>query len=119
MRPTVEGTAIAGCLGTVATPGTVTGTGVDWSPYYEPDAKLVLNVGASDGTVVAHFQGGTALASVYTSLGTITAAGVGAGTAVYELDVVNRYRYARSLITVAGGTAAVSSVIVTEPRTVT
>lgn len=120
MRPTNEGTALTGHLGTVATPGTVTGTGIDWSPYYLPDAKMIASIGAvSAGTVTVHFQGGTAAADGSTSYGTIQAAGAAQGTATYELDVdgINT-RYIRALTTVEGGTVTpVAVTFLAEPRT--
>ncbi len=106
MRQINEGTALTGVLGTVATPGTVTGTGIDFTPYYEPSFKAVASIGAiSAGTVTVHIQGGTASGDGATEYGTIQAAGGAQGTATYELDVADvSTRYVRALVTMAGGT---------------
>ncbi|QGG95603.1 hypothetical protein [Actinomarinicola tropica] len=112
MRQINEGTALPGIIGTVATPGTVTGAGLDFSPYYEPSFKAVAAVGAiSAGTVVVHVQGGTASGDGSVSYGTIQAAGGAQGTTVYELNVPDvTTRYVRALTTVAGGTVTPVSV---------
>ncbi len=121
MRPINEGTALTGILGTVATPGTVTGDGIDWSPYYLPNAKMIASIGAvsAGGTVTVRFQGGTAAADGAVSYGTVQAAGAAAGTATLELDVdgINT-RYIRALTTVEGGTVTpVAVTFLAEPRT--
>ena len=126
MNPVTPLTTIVAAYGTVAEPGTVTSTGVDFSATYEPDLSYIASCGAvsSGGTVVAHVQGSAALASGYTSLGSVTFNDTAGGTTAQTVDLsagaaVNRYY--RSLITVVGGTAigGVSSVLVAKKRTVT
>lgn len=105
----------------VGSGGTVTATGVDWSPYWEPQARLVVSVGATPaGTVVATLQQGTALADGYTSVGTINTVGSTGGTAVYEYAATGlTSRYLRTVVTSTGGTALVSASIVGKRRTIT
>jgi siroheme synthase len=122
MNITGEGTAIHLVGGTyVEGAGTITGTGVDWSPYYENQAKLIVNMGASTGgSVIASLQGGTALASGYSTLGTVAANGGAAGTQTYELDVTNiTQRYLRAVVTNSAGTVVPSVTVIGKPRTIT
>lgn len=109
MRPVTNTTVLLGSYGTVATPGTVTGTGIDWSPNYEPDVSMFASCGAisSGGTVVAHLQGSNELSTSYTSLASTTFNDAAGGTTVQHVDVdagTAVYRYYRSLVTVTGGT---------------
>ena len=108
-------------MGTVVgSGGTVTGTGVDWS-VWEPSARMVVTVGATpSGTVVATLQQGTALASGYSSVGTINTVGDTGGTAVYEYSTGQLAdRYLRVVATCTGGTALASASIIGKRRTVT
>ena len=122
MRITNEGTAITGVLGTVATPGTVTGDSIDWSPYYQSTGKMVASIGAvSAGTATVYFQGGTASGDTATAYGTIQAAGAAAGTATYELDMPSiTTRYVNAEVVMAGGTVTpVAVTFIAEPITST
>lgn len=106
MRQINEGTALTGVLGTVLTPGTATGTGIDFTPYYEPSFKAVASIGVvSAGTAVVHVTGGTAVNDASVTYGTVTVAGQAAGTATYEVNVSNvTTRYVRAHATMTGGT---------------
>ena len=120
MRQINEGTALTGVLGTTLTPGTATGTGIDFTPYYEPSFKAVASIGAiSAGTATVRIQGGTAAADGSTEYGTIQAAGGAQGTATYALDVPNvTTRYVRALVTMAGGTVTpVGVTFIAKPTT--
>ncbi len=92
-------------LGTVATAGTVTGTGVDFTPYFEPSVKAIASIGViSAGTVTVHVQGGTAAGDGSVAYGTIQAIGGAQGTATYELDVAAlSARYLRAQVTMSSG----------------
>ena len=100
--------------------GTVTSTGVDWS-VWEPSARMVVTVGATpSGTVVATLQQGTALASGYSTVGTINTVGDTGGTAVYQYASGQLTdRYVRVVATCTGGTALTSASIIGKRRTVT
>jgi hypothetical protein len=51
---------------TVASGGTLTATGIDFAPGYEPSARFVMNIPTSSaGSVTATIQAGPALASGY------------------------------------------------------
>jgi hypothetical protein len=116
-----NGTIVTAIAGTVATPGTVTGGGIDLLPGYLPEVSAIVSMGAvTAGTCVVHIQGGTAAADGSVDYGTIQVAGAAAGTQSYQLDVPNvRTRYLRALATVTGGTATVSAAILATPRTIT
>ena len=123
MQPITPGTVITAAYGTVATPGTITSTSVDWTPNYQPDLSYVASCGAlsSGGTVVAHVQGSNAAASNFTSIGSVTFNDTAGGTTVKTVDVnpANAvYRYYRSLITVVGGTVTggVSAAFIGQPN---
>ena len=122
MQPVTQGTVVKDAYGTVATPGTVTSTGVDWSPTYLPDLTYVASMGAisSGGTVVAHVQGSDD-DTTYTSIGSVTFNNTAAGTAIGQIDVDPRSatsRYYRSMITVTGGTVSgAAAVFIGRPRT--
>lgn len=125
MNPVTPLTTILTQFGTVAQPGTVTGTGVDFSPTYEPDFTMIASCGAisAGGTVVAHVQGSDVVGSGYVSLGSATFNDAAGGTTVKTIDIDARTaqnRYYRSLVTVVGGTATggVTTHIVAKPRTI-
>lgn len=126
MTPITSSTVIAASIGTVLTPGTVTATGIDWSPTYEPDFTCVASLGAlsSGGTVVCHVQGSAALSSGYASIGSATFNDAAGGTTIQVIDItapVAVHRYYRSLITCVGGTAVggISSNFIGKARTIT
>ncbi len=122
MQPVTQGTIVQAAYGTVATPGTVTSTGIDWSPTYMPDFSYMASAGAisAAGTVVAHVQGSNDDAA-YTSIGSVTFNDAAGGTVTKAVDVDPRaatYRYYRSLITAVGGTVSgVSAAFIGHPRT--
>lgn len=124
MNPVTENTVIVAAFGTVATPGTVTSTGVDWSPTYEPDIAYYASCGAisSGGTVVAHVQGSNQLSTGYTSIGSVTFNDAAGGTTTKTAEVPASeavYRYYRSYATVTGGTVSgFAANFVGKPRTV-
>lgn len=115
----IESTFQAGTV--IASGGTVTATGVDWSPTFEPTARLVVGIGATpSGTVVATLQQSNALGSGYSDVGTINAVGSTGGTAVYEYAAgALTGRYVRTVLTSSGGTAVAHASIVGKRRTVT
>lgn len=83
-----ETTAIFAAGTVVGSGGTVSATSqaIDWSPTYEPEGRLVVNVGATpSGTLIARFLGGTA-ADNATVLGYGTATGLLAGTVTFGVD---------------------------------
>ena len=102
-------TVVVGAYGTIMQPGTVTGTGIDWSPTYERDVSMFASCGAvsAGGTLVAHLQGSNVLGSGYVSLGSVTFNDAAGGTTIQTVDVdrtAATYRYYRSLMTCVGGT---------------
>ena len=126
MRPITPGTVLLAQYGTVIQPGTVTATGIDFAPNYEPDYSYVASCGAisAGGTLVAHLQQSAALASGYVSVGSVTFNDAGGGTTCQTVDIdatLATARYVRSLMTVVGGTVTggASAVIVAKARTVT
>jgi hypothetical protein len=123
MRPITAGTIIQATAGTVSTPGTITGSSIDWTPYYEPDLAYVCSAGSitSGGSVVAHVQGSPDN-SAWTSIGSVLFASTAGGTVTQAVDVaggaLSAYRYVRGLVTCASGSVhGVSSVFVGQPRT--
>ena len=118
MRQVREISVLAQHGSTVASGGTTTATGIDFTTTYEPYGKYVLNVNANaTGAVVATVEHGTALASGYTTLGTISA-GTVAGVYTLELGSITN-RYLRSTITATGGTASVAGVVLATALTKT
>jgi hypothetical protein len=118
MNPITETSIIAQHGTVVASGGTVTSTGVDFTPTYESQAKFVLDVAAnSAGAVVATIESGTALASGYETVGTISA---GTVPGIYSVDVdCTVGRYLRSTITSSSGTAVVAANVIAKRRTLT
>jgi hypothetical protein len=121
MKPAYEVAALWAAGGTViASGGTVTGTGVEWSPTYEPEGALVVTSGATpSGTLIYRFCGGTALADVANvfAVGTLLPA-VG-GTVVATAAGAVTTRYANVQLIATGGTSLASANFVAKPRTVT
>jgi hypothetical protein len=122
MNPVTPTQVLLAAYGTVATPGTVTGTGIDFSPTYEQDFSYFASCGAvsAGGTAVAHVQGSDVVGSGYTSLGSASFIDAAGGTTVTAVDVTGGNRYYRSLITVVGGTVTggISAGIIAKPRTI-
>ncbi len=112
MRQINEGTALTGVLGTVLTPGTATGTNIDFTPTYEPSVVAVANVGAiSAGSAVVTVTGGTALGDASVTYGSVVANGAGQGTTTYTLSVPSVWtRYIGANVVMAGGTVTPISV---------
>lgn len=106
MRQINEGTALTGVLGTVLTPGTATGTNIDFTPVYEPHVVAVASMGAINaGTATVTVTGGTAVNDASVTYGSIVAEGAGEGTATYQLSVPNvTTRYIGANAVMAGGT---------------
>lgn len=105
---------------TIGSGGTVSSTGVDWSTTYEPDARMIVTIGAApSGTVVATLEQSNVLGSGYTSVGTINGVGSTGGTANYDSYGPITARYARVTATSTGGTAIVAASIVGKRRTIT
>lgn len=101
----------------VASGGTLTAAGIDFTPGYESAGRFVMNIPTSSaGSVTATVQAGTALAAGYSTVGTINAA-LTPGLHTLEFDATARF--VRAIITSTGGTAVASASIVAKPRTVT
>lgn len=124
MRPIIENTNIMGFAGTAATPGTITGTGVDWSPTYESYGRLTCNVGeitGAAGSVVFHVQASATDAN-YTTIGSIAVGGPAQGSQIVAVDITPALlsqRWVRALSTVAAGSVCIAAQFVAKPRTPT
>lgn len=122
MKPAFEDTAIFAMGSTIGSGGIVTGpaVGVDRSPNYEPEGRLVVTSGATpSGTLIYRFAGGTAaldVATVY-SVGTLLPAA--GGTVSATLDAVVTTRFVNAQLIATGGTSLASAVFIGKARTVT
>jgi len=105
---------------TIASGGTVTATGIDWGPYWEPHARMVVTQGATpSGTLAATLQQSDVLGSGYTDVGAIDGIGSTGGTAVYEVGGAVTARYVRVVATCTGGTSLMSASVIGKRRTIT
>lgn len=109
MRPVTPLSVIQATVGTVATPGTVTGTAIDLTGTYLPDFTVIASCGAiTAGTCTAIVQNAPTdtFASVAT-LGTLQFAGAAGGTVTQALDVTDlSSRYVRVVAVMSGGTVS-------------
>lgn len=115
------GSVVVAAAGSQVNAGSLVGTGVDWSPTFEPYLTCAINAGlvTAAGSVVADLQGSNALASNYVSLGSVAFAGAPAGTQTYQINATNPYRYTRIAASVAAGSAVLSASFIGKPRTTT
>ena len=123
MNPALEVQSLAAIGGTaIGSAGTVLGTAlaIDWTPTYEPVARLCVNVGATpSGTLIARFLGGTAVADTATVLGYGTLLPGAGGTQVLNVDVANvSVRYVTAQLISTGGTVLASAHFQAKPRMV-
>ena len=113
MNPALEVQSLAAIGGTaIGSAGTVLGTAlaIDFTPTYEPVARLCVNVGATpSGTLIARFLGGTALADTATVLGYGTLLPGAGGTQVLSVDAIVTTRYVTAQLIATGGTVLASA----------
>ena len=124
MNPSLEVTPIFAVGGTaIASGGTVLGSAsvIDWTPNYEPVARLVASVGATpSGTLIARFLGGTATGDTATVLGYGTLLPGAGGTQCLSVDVANvSVRYVTAQLISTGGTVLASADFQAKPRLLT
>ena len=122
MNPAIETSSLFAVGGTaIGTGGTITGTAnvIDWSPTYEPVARLCVNVGATpSGTLIARFLGGTASGDTSSVLGYGTYLPSAGGTQVLNVDAFVTSRYVTAQLISTGGTVLASAHFQAKPRLV-
>ena len=123
MRHAYEGTLIHGVGGTaVASGGTITGSSIDWLPYYEQDLRMWVHTGATpSGTLTAAVQQSSSSSSGFADVsgGTLTTVGTTGGTAIYQVEAAVSQRYVRVNATSASGTVLASVGLFGKARNVT
>lgn len=121
MRPIQQGSVVVGAAGSINNNGTITGTGVDWAPTFEPYAVAVINMGVitAAGSVLVDVQTSDVLGSGYASVGSLAFAGAPAGTQAYAIPFTADKRYVRVVENVGAGSCTVATTFVGKPRTVT